>query len=108
MGSTRALQGLYKDYRLCVNFFQPEFELRSKARVDARAKEVCDEAQTPYRRALPSQYVSAQSKAKLTMLHEQLDPFTLKENVDRCQREIWEKRRVRLFAEATTRAKYEF
>ncbi len=36
------------------------------------------------------------------MLYEQLDPVTLKENVDRCQREIWEKRRVRFLNEATT------
>ena len=56
----------------------------------------------PGRGVLASQYVSDQSKAKLTMLYEQLDPVTLKENVDRCQREIWEKRRVRFLNEATT------
>jgi hypothetical protein len=31
-----------------------------------------------------------------------LDPVTLKEKVDRCQREIWEKRRVRFLHDATT------
>ena len=97
-----ALNGLYKDYRLYVNFFQPVLKLQSKTRVDARVRKVYDEAQTPYRRVLASACASDQSKAKLTMLYEQLDPVTLKENVDRCQREIWEKRRVRFLYEATT------
>ena len=102
-----AFNGLYKDHRLYVNFFKPVLTLRSKTCVDARAKEVYDEAQTPCRRVLASAYVSDQSKAKLTMLYEQLDPVTLKENVDRCQRGIWEKRRVRFLHEATTPPKYD-
>ena len=101
-GAVPALNGLYRDYRLYVNFFQPVLKLQSKTRVDARVRKVYDEAQTPYRRVLASASVSDQSKAKLTMLYEQIDPVTLKEKVDRCQREIWETRRVRSLHEATT------
>jgi succinate dehydrogenase/fumarate reductase flavoprotein subunit len=100
-----ALNGLYKDYRLYGNFFQPVLKLQSKTRVDARVRKVYGEAQTPYWRVFASASVSDQGKANLTTLYEQLDPVTLKEKVDRCQREIQEKSRVRFLAEAATPAK---
>jgi hypothetical protein len=103
-----ALNGLYTDYRLNVNFFQPVLKLQSKTRFEARVGEEYDEAQTPYRRVLACASVSGQSKAKLTGLYGQLDPVTLKGRVGRCQREIWEKRRARFLREATTPPKYDF
>ncbi|MDP3046688.1 MAG: transposase, partial [Chloroflexota bacterium] len=69
-----ALNGLYKDYRLYVNFFQPVLKLQSKTRVDARVRKVYDEAQSPYRRVLASACASDQSKAKLTMLYSTTGP----------------------------------
>ena len=84
-----ALNELYKDVRLYVNFFQPVMKLIKKTRVDGKVKKVYDTAQTPYQRVLASPDVSQESKDTLTALYHTLDPVALHTKIETQLERIW-------------------
>lgn len=84
-----ALNDLYKDVRLYVNFFQPVMKLIEKTRVDGKVKKVYDTAQTPYQRVLASSEVNQESKDALTALYQTLDPVALYETIQKQLERIW-------------------
>jgi len=96
-GSARAaVNALYRDLRLYVNFFQPSVKLVEKARVDGRVKKVYDIAQTPYRRMLASPFVSDTVKARLTAQYQSLNPVALRTRILHQLDELWNIYAIRL------------
>lgn len=83
------LQAIYQDLRLYVNFFQPVLKLLAKVRVDGRTVKRYDPATTPFRRVLASKEVSLQVKAKLTALYVQLNPVSLRHQIDHNVARLW-------------------
>lgn len=72
--AVQLLNEYYGILRLYTNFFQPSTKLVSKERVGARVKKHYEPPQTPYRRVLASEYVSADAKAGLTETFATLNP----------------------------------
>ena len=68
---------LYASARLFVNVFQPSFNLASKSRTGARAKQNATIPATPCRRLLAHPATSADTKANLIALESNLDPVAL-------------------------------
>ena len=83
------LRSLYADLRLYVNFFQPVLKLIGKEQVDGKTVKRYDRAATPFRRVLASKEVSIEVKARLTALYFQLNPVTLRHEVDRNVAGLW-------------------
>jgi len=86
-----ALNHLYQDLRLYVNFFQPVMKLVEKTRVDGKVKKVYDAAQTPYQRLQASPDVSQERKDALTALYQTLDPVALYQTIQTQLAKIWER-----------------
>jgi hypothetical protein len=83
------LQAIFQDLRLSVNFFRPGLNLVAKERVDGRTVKRYDPAATPFRRVLASKEVSLQVKAKLTALYVQLNPVSLRHQIDHNVARLW-------------------
>ncbi len=71
-----------------LNLFLPSMKLQSKRREGSKTLRVYDRASTPLQRVLACQEVSAEKKAHLRQLHEELNPFALRRQIDRQLREI--------------------
>ena len=76
------LRTIYDDWRLFVNFFQPVLKLVAKERVGSKVKKKYDIASTPYRRVLATNLVSIEDKARLMSIYYQLNPVTLRKQID--------------------------
>jgi hypothetical protein len=85
----RRLSAIYEDLRLYVNFFQPVLKLVGKEQIDGRIVKRYDPAATPFRRALVSKDVSIEVKARLTGLYFQLNPVTLRNEIDEKVARLW-------------------
>ncbi|MEW6231587.1 MAG: transposase family protein [Chloroflexota bacterium] len=85
-----ALNALYHDLRLYVNFFQPSVKLKAKTRVDGKVKKMYDEAQTPYQRIVASPFVSETVKRTLTEQYLTLNPVTLHAKIVRQLDRLWD------------------
>ena len=90
-----ALNALYKDLRLYINFFQPMMKLKEKIRVDGKVKKVYDVAQTPYQRVLASPDVSMEAKQKLRALYPTLNPVKLLDAIEKQLERLWQQHGVR-------------
>lgn len=90
-----ALNDLYRDLRLYVNFFQPMMKLKEKIRVDGKVKKVYDTAQTPYQRVLASPDVSAEIKQKLQELYLTLNPVKLHDTIQKQLDRLWQMHAIR-------------
>lgn len=84
-----ALNDVYKDLRLYINFFQPMMKLKEKIRVDGKVKKVYDVAQTPYQRVLASSDVREEDKQKLRALYPTLNPVKLLDRVETQLEKLW-------------------
>jgi len=91
-----ALNALYRDLRLYVNFFQPSMKLAMKSRVDGKVKKVYDKAQTPFRRMEASPFVSAAIKAQLRAQYLTLNPVALRTQILRELDDLWNIYAIRL------------
>ena len=85
----RLLSAIYEDLRLYVNFFQPVLKLISKEQIDGRIVKRYDLAATPFRRALASNDISIEVKVRLTGLYFQLNPVTLRNEIDEKVARLW-------------------
>lgn len=83
------LEVIYLDLRLYANFFQPVLKLVSKARVGQTLRKQYDVAATPYQRVLHSAQVPFDVKARLTHLYVQLNPVSLREQIDENVARLW-------------------
>jgi hypothetical protein len=85
LNATAALRRLYEASRLYINFFQPSFKLKSKWREGARAHKQYYPPETPYRRLLMRDDVSAEKKQALNRQLESLDPVLLLKHIREAQ-----------------------
>ncbi|MFH1924850.1 MAG: transposase family protein, partial [Planctomycetota bacterium] len=91
------LEGLIAAHRLArlynvaiphVNFFQPSFKLREKARMGSKVKKRYFKPATPCDRLLLSNHVSAEAKQRLRAQRAELDPLLLLRTMRDVQEEL--------------------
>jgi hypothetical protein len=85
LGATEALRRLYEISRLYINFFQPSFKLKSKWREGARVHKEYERPETPYRRLLMRDDISAVTKQTLERQMDLLDPVMLLKHIREAQ-----------------------
>jgi hypothetical protein len=83
------LASIYADLRLYINFFQPVLKLIAKERIDGKTIRRYDQAKTPFRRVLALDAISLEIKARLTAQYVQLNPVTLRANIDAKVAKLW-------------------
>lgn len=83
------LHTIYQDLRWYVNFFQPVLKLIGKEQVDGKTVKRYDRATTPFRRVLASEEITIEVKARLTALYFQLNPVTLRHQIDQNVARLW-------------------
>lgn len=72
-----------KEWGLYQNHFIPTMKLLSKQRTGCKYKKKYETPKTPYERLLESTFVDDATKAKLKAVHESLNPFKLKQEIER-------------------------
>lgn len=78
-----------------LNFFLPSMKLQSKRREGSKTLRVYDRAATPLQRVLLREEVSAQKKSQLRQLHQSLNPFCLRRQIDKQLKKINEIRELK-------------
>ena len=83
------LNNLYAlEWRLFHNFFFPSVKLLSKERVGSKTIKYHDPPKTPYQRVIDSPHVSPDIKHDLSRLLESLNPFMLRETIEKKLKKI--------------------
>ncbi len=79
------MNGLYKnEWSAYQNYFLPTMKLVKKERINSKTKREHEKmAKTPYQRLCESNDVSAEAKAKLKANYSQLNPFLLKQSIEK-------------------------
>ncbi|MCK5022543.1 MAG: hypothetical protein KAS04_00075 [Candidatus Aenigmarchaeota archaeon] len=80
------LNDLYKtEWRLYHNFFIPSVKLLEKKRIASKTIKRYDKPKTPYQRLLEadSEHIQDSTKESLTKLYETLDPFELRDAIEK-------------------------
>ena len=83
-------------YGQLLNYFHASLKLERKERAQGRLKRIYGAAQTPLARVLASAEVTEQTKRRLQQEKARLNPFALKQEVDRSLKTIASLRRARL------------
>jgi hypothetical protein len=73
----------HHELRLYKNFFQPVMKLKNKVRVKGKIHRQYDIPKTPYARMMESNQISEETKTKLKLIYDSLNPAELKRNIDR-------------------------
>lgn len=77
------MNDLYRnEYSLLQNYFCPTMKLISKERVNSKYRKKYDIPQTPYQRLLASDHIPLESKQKITITYESLNPFSLRRSIE--------------------------
>ncbi len=83
------LNDLYRQqWRLFHNFFCPSVKLLSKERIGSKTIKHHDRPKTPYHRILESPYISLNIKQSLSKQLEKLNPFVLREAMEKRLKKI--------------------
>jgi len=83
------LNDLYRqEWRLFHNFFCPSVKLLSKERIGSKTIKHHDRPKTPYHRILESPHISLNIKQDLSKLLEKLNPFVLREAMEKRLKKI--------------------
>ena len=78
------MNDLYQnEFALLHNYFCPAMKLQDKARVDSRIIKKYDQPQTPYQRLMKCENISELQKEKMTMIYQSLNPFDLKDKIEK-------------------------
>ncbi len=85
------------------NFFRPSMKLQSKKRIRSRIRKRYDRPQTPYERLLASPAVAEERKRVLRQRFAELNPFTLKKEIERRLKIVFAVGLGNLNDESTTR-----
>src|SRR5437879_4159533 len=83
-------------YGQLLNYFHASLKLERKERKAGKVRRIYGEAQTPLARVLTSAEVTEQTKLRLQQEKARLNPFALKQEVDRSLKTIASLRRARL------------
>jgi hypothetical protein len=81
-------------WRLYVNFFQPVMQCQRKERIGSRYIRRYDIPKTPYQRILNDNNISQTIKDTLADQYAKLNPKTLRRDIDRLVRKIFEKQKA--------------
>ena len=80
---TKLMNALYaKEWSQLQNHFCPTLKLKEKERIGARYRKQYYTPETPYQRVMSCESVTDDTKSKLRTLHEILNPFDLKQQID--------------------------
>jgi len=71
------------------NHFCPTLKLKKKERIGAHYRKQYHAPETPYQRVMSCENVSDNTKSKLRIRHEILNPFDLKQQIDAKLRNIF-------------------
>lgn len=72
-----------REWSLYQNHFCPSMKLLEKQRINSKYRKKYDDPQTPYHRVLASDKVSEKTKQKLKSVHQSLNPFILKQTIEK-------------------------
>lgn len=78
------------EWSLYQNHFCPGMKLTDKQRINARYVKRYDQPQTPYQRVMDCEQVGAEVKSSLKALHDSLNPFILKQQIEAKLRTIFQ------------------
>lgn len=78
-----------KEWRLYQNHFIPTMKLLSKHRIGCKYTKKYHLPKTPYERLLESSFVDNATKTKLMAIHKTLNPFKLKQEIEKKLSEIF-------------------
>ncbi len=84
-----ALNRVYDDLRLYVNFFQPVMKLVAKTRHGAKVRKVYDIAQTPYQRLLKAGVLTEAKQQELAAIYHGLNPVLLLKEINENLEHLW-------------------
>ncbi len=82
------------EWSLYQNHFCPSMKLKEKKRINSKYFKKYDPPRTPYDRVMASEHVSDKTKEHLQTVHESLNPFILKKNIEKKLRVIFKKVKV--------------
>jgi hypothetical protein len=72
-----------KQWSLYQNHFCPTLKLKEKKRINSKYYKKYETPKTPYKRIIESKYFSLEKKKTLENSHQTLDPFKLKQHINR-------------------------
>lgn len=94
----RLMNDLFKnEWQSYHNFFLPSVKLVAKERIGSRIIKKHDKPKTPFKRLLASRYIDSKIKTKLKTQYEQLNPFTLRTQIEIKLKKIFAIKRPHLF-----------
>ncbi len=85
----RLLQRVYGGLRLWTNHWQPVLKLTGKERTGAKVRKQYDTAQTPYRRVLARDELTADARARLEREHAAHGPTAIWKEVEAARTALW-------------------
>jgi hypothetical protein len=84
------MNDLYQhEWSLYQNHFCPSMKLESKERINSKYRKTYGTPKTPFQRVMQSDHIAGQVKAQLRSVHLSLNPFTLKQSIERKLRAIF-------------------
>jgi hypothetical protein len=84
------INDLYASWNDLQNFFMPAIKLKTKERVGSKIKRTYQPIQTPVQRLLDCPDITEEQKTKLRLRRDSLNPLTLKKEIDRKLRKVWD------------------
>lgn len=91
-GLVELMNDLYSnEWSLYTNFFKPSLKLIEKIKIGSKYKRKYDIPKTPYLRVIESDFVSTERKKELHKIFITLNPFELKDAIDRKLKNIFKK-----------------
>ena len=78
-----------REWSLYQNHFCPSMKLLEKQRINSKYRKKYDEPKTPYHRVLASDKVNEKTKQQLKSVHQSLNPFILKQTIEKKLRVIF-------------------
>ena len=89
-GLVELINKLYtKHWSLLQNHFQPTLKLKKKTRINSKYYKTCEYPKTPFQRIRESPDIQPETKQSLQNIHQTLDPFKLKQQIDRRLKRIF-------------------
>lgn len=82
------------EWSLYQNHFCPTMKLQEKHRINSKYVKKNDAPQTPYQRVLASDQISDAAKQRLRTVHQSLNPFILKQAIEKKLRAIFKQVKV--------------
>jgi hypothetical protein len=90
-----AINALYRTWGNFHNFFCPTLKLEKKIREGSKTKRQYAKPQTPYQRLMDCNDLSVEQKAKLRARFEQLNPLSLKNQIEQQLQRLFAEQKVR-------------